>query len=54
MTVVLTSVGPWTQVTCSLREGLKEPHNTALETIQVVQEKLAKKLGDRIKIILIL
>lgn len=54
MTVVWTFIGPGTQVTCSLREGVKEPHNTALETIQAVQEKLAKKVRDAAKVIFIL
>lgn len=42
--VVLTLVGPWKQVSCSLREELKELHNKILETVQMVKKKMAKKL----------
>lgn len=46
ITTVLTSVGPWKQVTCSLREELKEIHDKILEKIQMVKKKMAKKLHD--------
>lgn len=44
VTVVSASVGP-----CPifiLREGLKELRKAMLATIQIVQEKMAKKLHD--------